>query len=328
MKKTKLITNLTKKYNLKDKQIITKAELQKISDNDNIELKDLIFILGCYYGILYKTEEKWTRININKIFTTKENIKLIKADLKYIKGYGERSYTKKEIEEICNEYEVNVEDFLTYINRYKTCYYENMEVMIKNKKGLWIGKSPYLSREFITKNFLSLKQKIEIISYKVDQIYNIGIKEELADFAINRTLKRGNIERNLSFDKDRIINKLLYRAKFDMIDYVIKYLKRFKGNIEVEDVTYYEQYDEKNSIQKWLYPIKFKLNQRIILEEIIRNIYNTTESRTVILKMIYKKLNIRKLDFYNELAEIQKLLLTFDKAKICSNGRVIINEQI
>jgi len=328
MDQTKLQTKLVEKYELKNEQTITKGELQEISNNEKIDLRDLIFVLGCYYGILYKSEMKRTKINLNKAYTIREKVNLIRLDLRYIEEYGERSYTKEEIEKICKEYEVELEEFLTYISKYKICYYENIEIIMRNKKGLWIGKAPELSSKFISENFLNIKQKIEIISNKIDRIYNIGIKEELADFAINKTLKRGNIERNLEFDRERVISKLLYKAKFDMINYVINYIKRFKYSIPTDSIKYYEQYGEKNDIQEWLYPIRFALIQRIIIEEIVQRMHETLEDRVATLKSIYIKLGMKRIEFYNELSEIQKLFLSFNKAKVCSNGRVIINEQI
>lgn len=328
MHQTKLQTKLSKKYELKDGQTITKGELEEISDKEKIELRDLILILGCYYGILYKSEMKTTKINLAKAYSIREKINLIRLDLRYIEEYGERSYTKKEIENICEEYEVEVEEFLTYISRYKICYYENIEIIMRNKKGLRIGRSPELSPKFISENFLNIEQKIQKISHKIDQIYNIGIKEELAEFAINKTLTRGNIEKNLEFDTERIISKLLYKAKFDMINYVIDYIKTFKYTNSIDSIKYYEQYGEENDIQEWLYPIKFELIQRIIIEEIIQRMHETLEDRMSTLKQIYKKLGMKKIEFYEELSKIQKLFLTFNKAKICSNGRIIINEQI
>jgi len=248
-------------------------------------------------------------------------------DLKYLPEYGERAYTKKEIEKICKRYEVSIEDFITYVNGYKICYYENMEIIMRNKNGIWIGKTPYLSSDFVAKNYEFLRKRLEMIAKKIDNMYDIGIQEELLDWGVDTVLKRGDIEKNLSFDKERIINKLLYRAKFNMIDYAIKYLKRFKTNSQIDNLMYYEQYEKNNSIQQWLYPIKFTIIQRIILQEIIRR-YNDIESRNAVLRNVYIKLDMKKSEFYNELKNIQKLILDFKKAKIGSDGRIIINEQI
>jgi len=327
MKQIKLLEILVQKYQLKDGQTITKGELEEISNNEKIELRDLICILGCYYGIFYKDELKWSRINLDKKRDARGKIKLIKMDLKYLPEYGERAYTKKEIEKICKRYEVSIEDFITYVNGYKICYYENMEIIMRNKNGIWIGKTPYLSSDFVAKNYEFLRKRLEMIAKKIDNMYDIGIQEELLDWGVDTVLKRGDIEKNLSFDKERIINKLLYRAKFNMIDYAIKYLKRFKTNSQIDNLMYYEQYEKNNSIQQWLYPIKFTIIQRIILQEIIRR-YNDIESRNAVLRNVYIKLDMKKSEFYNELKNIQKLILDFKKAKIGSDGRIIINEQI
>ncbi len=66
MEQTEITKKLIKKYSLKDQQKILLKELKFISKEEKIELKDLIMLLNCYQGIVYKTDDCWTRINLKK----------------------------------------------------------------------------------------------------------------------------------------------------------------------------------------------------------------------------------------------------------------------
>lgn len=54
MEKSKMRENLKKRYKLENGQRIMLDALIKMSEVENIELKDLIFILGCYQNARYK----------------------------------------------------------------------------------------------------------------------------------------------------------------------------------------------------------------------------------------------------------------------------------
>lgn len=325
MKKTKLQKMLIQKHKLKDKQMITKESLEEISNEENIELKDLILILGCYNGILYKNPWQYTRLDFSNQINIKNQVKLIKMDLKYLEDYGKRSYNKEEIENICQEYEITLENFLTYIYPRKICFYENMEIISNNSSGIWIGDAPCLSSYFLERNYKILNQKVIEIAKRLSRIYGTNNEDELIDIGMNKILNLGNIERNLSFDEERIIGKLLYKARFCMIDYSIKNIVKIQ-NIDNTNMQYYEHYYEENNIEDWLYPISFNFKQRLIIQELIRNLYNEEETRWCILRKIYMKLKISRTSFFEELYKIKQLLLEFNKVKICCDGSVIKGE--
>lgn len=124
MKRFELRNKIQKKYELENGQRITIKQLIEISENEKIDLKDLILILGCYKNARYKTPESWTTIRMNQEYTKRELVNLIKIELKYLQKYGSRMYKKQEVYNICEKYRIKVDDFLTYIYNFKICYYE------------------------------------------------------------------------------------------------------------------------------------------------------------------------------------------------------------
>lgn len=57
MERFELRNKIQKKYELENGQRITIKRLIEISENEKIDLKDLILILGCYKNAKYKTPE-------------------------------------------------------------------------------------------------------------------------------------------------------------------------------------------------------------------------------------------------------------------------------
>ena len=135
MEKFEIQAKILKKYCLKNEQKITIKQLNQIAQNEKIEIKDLISILNCYKNAKYKNLESWTTIKKKKEYTKREIVNLIKIELKYLPQYGSRMYSKKEIENICKKYKISIDDFLTYVYKYKICYYENSYILSMNKDG-------------------------------------------------------------------------------------------------------------------------------------------------------------------------------------------------
>lgn len=328
-----ILSKILSKYNLYDNRIITKKELEQISNNEKIELRDLIFILGCYYKILYKQEKCWTRINlINKKITDKYKIDMIRMDLKYIKCYGTRYYTNQEIVKICGKYKVSVDTFLTYIYKFKFCYYSNIEVLEKNRYGLWIGENISVSPIFIRNNYEKISKLVKIQATVLCNKYNCAyLKQDLIDEAIKSILSFGKIEKNYTYDNDLIIHKMIYRTKYIMLKYIIKSFKlaSINSNDSTEEkyVIEPEQFESsllKSSIHEWLYNVKFNLLEKILIEEIIKELDLVIENRVDFFRNISSKLNINILNIYKLLDNISKILITNNKVRINRDGRVII----
>lgn len=257
MERFEIRSKILKKYYLANGQKITIKQLKKVSKNEKIELKDLIVILNCYKNAKYKNLKSWTTIKIKREYTKREIVNLIKIELKYLPQYGSRMYSKEEINNICRKYRISIDDFLTYIYKYKICYYENAYILSIDKDGMWIGENPKLSIRFLNDNYLKLYKKIEKIANKMLILYNPKIsKDEMIDVGINYILEQGKIEKNLAFDNERIIGKLVYKAKYKMLEGVIKSFKESNLDDIMDFIGDYDKIEQKSKIDSWLCSIK------------------------------------------------------------------------
>lgn len=81
-------------------------------------------------------------------------------------------------------------------------------------------------------------------------------------------------------------------------------------------------------IAMWLCPIKFNIDLAIIIEAIQRKISLILVNRNEEFERIYLSLSIEKENFYTKIEQIQNLLIQFGKVKVCSNGTVILMNEI
>ena len=329
MQSIKIITDISKIYNLKNRQKISLDTLNKISYEQKVHIKDLVFILGGYSNIIYKKESTWTRINLNKEYSVKEKVKLIKIKFKHLEGCGARLYAKEEIEKECAEFGITLEEFMLYLKRCERCYYENMEIISKNKGGIWIGENPQLSSKFLNENAEILMSGIEKNIRFIINKYSCRDKEpELKNFGFIKLMEHGEMERNFQFDKDRAISKLLFRIKYDIIDYLITEFKISNFSRELGNTIYNVEEEEKEgNLEIWLYPIRFNIIQNFIIDEFKQRLNDLLEHRKRTFRIIYKKLGISREVFYNNLYEIQQLMIKFKKVKLCKYGKVVINNE-
>lgn len=325
MEKFEIRDKILKKYCLISGRKITIKQLKEISKNEKIELKDLILILNCYKNAKYKDLESWTTIKIKQKYTKREIVNLIKIELKYLPQYGSRMYSKEEINNICKKYKISIDDFLTYIYKYKICYYENAYILSMNKDGMWIGENPKLSIRFLNDNYLKLYKKIEKIANKMSNLYNSKIsKDEMIDVGINYILEQGKIEKNLAFDNERIIGKLVYKAKYKMLEEVIKSFKESNLDDIMDFIGDYDKIEQKSKIDSWLCSIKWRKIEKIIIDSIQTNMEKIIKNRKRGLHMVAKGLNIEYKEICQNIENIAEKLIKGNKAKVCRNGRVVI----
>lgn len=327
---TELLAKIVEKYALLHNQKIYKKELIDIAYKEKVKLNELVFLLGCYSKIVYKSNYSWTRINIeNRNLITRDKVNMIKLDLKYIKKYGERYYNKKEIQNICEKYKVNYNDFITYIYKYKICYYNNIEILENNILGLWIGENKNVSKEFINRNYLNLESKIKKIASSLTMQYNCYyLKEKIVDRAKDYLLTLGKIEKNYEYDDSIIINKMLYRVKYEMLKEIIKEYRNI-NNYKFDLFKVSDNYNigpNSKHIKEWLYDVKFNCIEKIILREIIKKLDEFIEDRKHELNNITIKLNINKTELIKNVQNIRKKLIENNKVKITKNGSVIIGK--
>lgn len=234
-------------------------------------------------------------------------------------------YSQKEIENICKKYKISIDDFLTYVYKYKICYYENAYILSMNKGGIWIGENPKLSINFFNDNYLKLYKKIEKIANKMSILYNPKItKDEMIDVGINYILEQGKIEKNMAFDNERIIGKLVYKAKYKILEEVIKSFKESNIDDIMNLIGDYDKIEQKNKIDNWLCTIKWRKIERIIIDSIQVNIEEIMKNRKYGLHILAKRLNMEYKEIHQNIENIAEKLINGKKAKICTDGRVVI----
>ena len=91
----------------------------------------------------------------------------------------------------------------------------------------------------------------------------------------------------------------------------------------------YNEMEYVDKIDSWIYPIKWRKIEKLIIDNIQLNINAIMKNREHGLKDITKKLDMQKDRFYLVIESIGQQLIQQNKVRICKDGRVvIINEQI
>ncbi len=329
--KSVLRKRIMDKYSLYDGMILETYKIKKIVRIENILINEIAFLLGLYKGVLYNENTKYSRINLSKNISIKDNIKLILLDLKYLKRYGQRSYTKNEIIKLCKMYDVEINDFLKYSKRNISCFSDNLEIIQKNDLGLWIGPNPMVTRTFLIKNNDLIDKGLKKMCYIIMKKYNCyNQKDDLYLAGKEAILKNGQLEKNFRFDKERMFNKFFFRAKWAMVDYIIQNYKYILSENEFDkkvDISYYI-YDVEEELKfNLLKNISFNMLEQIVIEELINNLDESLENRKKVFNMIIKKLDINLKKLNEIIYSIQLKIVNSGNVRLCNNERVILKSE-
>ena len=146
-----------------------------------------------------------------------------------IQKYVFNKTRKKEIQEICQENNITIDEFIEqFLSNYSKYTQEYKETIEKGK--IWIGKTR-LSDDFIKRNYekmrkLAERSMVEIKGkYWID--YNKDEEDEIEDSILNVIENRGDIERNFE-GKQEMLDMMLYTS--------IRRFIRFRV-LEKKDVT-------------------------------------------------------------------------------------------
>lgn len=337
-----LTKEIAKKYELKDKDKITSKKFFEISKKEKIELHDLILILGINKNNEKKLKEKKEckmRVNLKPIeIKTMEDVKhaiqMIKIDLKYLKQYKERYYTKKEIEEICAKYNVKFIWFIKYIYPRKKNYYENLEILENSEKGLWIGEKRNIDDKFLIENYHNIQKTCSYVAKDINKIYNCDwLKEDLEFEAFISILKNGITQKNFEYDNKFMFNKLKYDARFQALKFAIDKFKEksyeeilenehnSKEKMQLIDNKYnpFEMMQNKINLEN----IEIEDIHREIISKIKEEIYKNTKEEHI-MKNISKELKMQREILNNYMESIQKIIIYNGLVKVCKNGQVIM----
>lgn len=211
------------------------AKLEVISYDEFLELKlkmnlkesPLKRILGITNYKYYQLKnEMVSKIRIRNM-KLKHTVDLIKIDLKYLSQYGERYYTKAELEKICKKRYISLNSFLKYYSSNPKHYKFNKMVIERNEKGFWIGEKIQVSNEFINENYEHIKLRIKKTFYKVSNMMGyVTWGEDIVQDTIGVLYEKcGNIEKNFEFDTKLMYNILMVKAKYFMINFCKKEYK-------------------------------------------------------------------------------------------------------
>ena len=187
----------------KKKDEITLDELKIIKENTKYTDYEIKKALGInpekYKQFIHQ------RTKILDIITYEEERKIyfLKLDLKLLYKYGEREYTKQEIDNICKEYKITKKKFIKYIIGTRKNYKLMNKAFNKNEENWYIGENKNASPQFIEKLY---DESDKIIEYQAKNlIYTYNVREsykELKQAAYLELIERGGkIEFNFSYDK-------------------------------------------------------------------------------------------------------------------------------
>ena len=129
---------------------------------------------------------------------------------------------------------------------------------------------------------------------------------------------------DLLFDENRAVGKLLSKAKYKMFNTVIQSFQ--ESNLEdiIETLRYDDKLEREDKIEKWLYSIKLRKIEKLIIDSIQMNIEEILENRNSGLRRIYMDLNIESEEFYQYIENIKQKLIEENKVRLCANGNVVI----
>ena len=233
-KYTKLKFNRYEKF--EDMELIKRGKINKeifksTKEKNKIKNFTLIKKLGISSYMYYKMQrDEISEIQVIDI-DIKHKVDLIRIDLKYLNKRRSAYYTKEDLEKICKDRGISLDQFLQYYSKNKKQYRLNEVALEKSKKGLWIGENIKMPDEFFKKNVTKLNQGLKQVANKVNKIIRCyQYKEDLIqDTIIKMYSECGNIVKKFYFDSKLLFNVLMVKAKYMMINI---YRKNYRNNYE------------------------------------------------------------------------------------------------
>lgn len=116
----------------------------------------------------------------------KTRVTLLQIHLKGIPGY----YKKNELYEKCKVYGITLNQYLYYSSRTEKYYKFQKNILKKNEKGLWIGKTFGLSNEFLENNFKEVHNKCKKVAINMAMYYGEkGMIETFTEVAFDKIME-------------------------------------------------------------------------------------------------------------------------------------------
>jgi len=342
--KSKLLYQIIEKNELTNKMRINLNLLELISKQENMIMKDLIFILGISYNSFYKLKNKVRNavfLNFNrKLLEIKDIVNMIKIELRYLPEYGDRFYVDKELEDICARWNITVNQFLEHIHSNPKHYKFNIQVLDNNKKGFWVGKVTQLSNSFVVRNNEKLNKKCKRIATIMSDHYKCaGYREDFISIAYEKIIEiGGTVEKNFVFDENLQFNILGVKGKYAIINYYHKYCKdlyyeQFLIDNDTNEDTLNFLADNRYNPEKILEDNFGENNQTTlfdvkdfhtrICEELMRNLEIIDSDRKYGLKLVADNLGITEKYLEQNIDEMKIITEQNNTVKKYANGTYI-----
>ena len=252
-----------------------------------------------------------------------------------------RYYSKSEIDSICKEYDITIDDFLTYV--YQENFYDTspFKKVLDRKKQLWIGRTR-ISKEFVDRNIDKINQIALEISTSVCKKYHLNqnrddYKQNLIIYVIENM---GDLEKNLG-DTDEFFDIVGRKTrKFCEGDTLEKFRisKRFEGlykvsknrkniNDEIFEVQYADKsIDIEQTVEDKLTREDSNSNEND-MERCIDLLKNCIESGMSKRKAIEETSNLMNIDSQQMLKLMQAYLIQKGKVKKIKGKVMLIEER-
>ena len=197
------IINHVKEAGYKPGQLINHEELHKLCIEYGRGLNEKDFareILGVSEGNYKNCKNKGHNVKIRNGILVSKSKEICSVYLK-----KPRFYSMEEIEEICKEYQINIDDFITYIylkNFYDLSIFKNS---LNRNSHLWIGKVR-MSETFVNSHITIIQTIATTISRSLCSKYRkrSKIEDYTHDLILYMIENMGDLEKNLGDTDDWI----------------------------------------------------------------------------------------------------------------------------
>ena len=315
----------------KPSQSINYDELKELSRIFGKGLKEVDFaqnILGVSFSNYNNCKYNRTKVRI------KDGIKIGKAkDIIALYTVIPKFYSKEDIEIICKEYNITIDDFITYV--YIQNFYDNKPFInaLEKNGGLWIGKVR-MSKDYVQKHIETIEKIVTEIAKSLCKKYRINqrIEDYKQDMILYIIESMGDLERNLGNSNEifDIISKKIMRKYKGEILQSLKISHKCQGmyrmgRIGKNDTEFEIQYpDESINIIK-------EIEQKLETENIDSNQDRMNKCINMLKK--YIEIGVSKTEAIEKTAQSVNIdaetMLEYMKLYLLQNGKVkIVKDKI
>lgn len=312
------------------KQRSTLENLDRIIENQPYDKEIILEILGIS-KVQYKfLKEKKTRVVKVSDYEQKQKVQLCFLDIENLHGYGRRSYTKEELENMLGFYQLNLKEWVEYADRNRITREMYRESLLHNG-NVQINPKVRMSNEFFEENMEEIQKwtKYMVINfclaYRCFGDYDDYV-QNIYEFLLT---EGGAIVENMKHDKETCIKILCCKAKARMLkQYAVKPrelgISIFSKGEELGEDRNQNLIDNRFSPEELLEQ-KEEIEEiyRIIIRNIKANIDFAIESEREFFNTLAYNLQIEEDEMESLRRKIQLIILQSNLVKQDEKGRII-----